>query len=358
MNKQKQGKKFLIKFITIVIFIILIMMSIMYIIDPFLYYRETDNLYWLDSMFVASGLIKNHNYDTAIIGSSMFQNFKMDWFREKLAYEPVNLTLGGLDVEETEMLMENVTREGKAKRMVICFDLISFNSVTSKGRYPEYLYDDNTLNDYKYLLGYESWFKFLPLDIAFNVLYKIVPEKMEEYLSYTDKDVLGERVSKQKFGEEIVKNGYLDSTKTVSKQDTEGMRERLSKRLDEFIMKSDFNRNTDIEYIFVMPPYSALYWYNAEKEGYYNILMDFKEEVVNKLSKYENIRIIDMQTLDEIVDLNHYKDITHYDMVIQEKIVDSIKKADKDLTTENVNESVLKLKELKNEFKENNKDWL
>ena len=358
MQEEIQGKNFVKKFVFSSIIILIIMMLIMYIVDPFLYYRETDNLYWLDSMFVSSGLIKNHNYDTAIIGSSMFQNFKMDWFREKLGYQPVNLTLGGMDVEETEMLMENVVREGKATRMVVCFDLISFNIETSKGRYPTYIYDDNKWNDFKYLLGYEAWTKFLPLDIAFNVLYQLFPNQMQEYVSYTDKDVLGNRVEKQKFGADIVKEGYLDETKTVSKQNTEGMRDRLSNRLDVFIQNCDFEQNSDIEYIFVMPPYSALYWYNAQQEGYYDILMDSKKEVVNKLSKYNNVRIIDMHAIDGIADLNHYKDITHYDMILQEQIVDRIKDETNDLNMENIEESIQKLNSILEQFKEENQDWL
>lgn len=108
----------------------------------------------------------------------------------------------------------------------------------------------------------------------------------------------------------------MDNTKTVSKQNTKDMRERLSERLDVFIKNCNFSENQDIEYIFIMPPYSALYWYNAEKENYYEILMDFKKEVVEKLTSYSNVRIIDMHTTEEIIDLNHYKDITHYDMIL------------------------------------------
>lgn len=358
LNKEINGKKYIKKFLIITLIILVFMMLIMYIVDPFLYYRKSNNLYWLDSMFVASGLIKNHEYDTAIIGSSMFQNFKMDWFREKLNYKPVNLTLGGMDVEETEMLMKNVIRENKAKRMVICFDLISFNIQESKGRYPIYLYDDTVLNDYKYLLGYEAWMKFLPLDIAFNVGYKIMPQFFENYISYTDVDILGSRVNKQKFGEEIVKYGYINGTNTVSNQDINEMRKRLSNRLDVFIENSNFEENKDIEYIFVLPPYSALYWYNAEKQDYFTILLDFKKEVVQKLSKYENVRIVDMHTINEITDLNHYKDITHYDMVLQEMIVDVIKDKSRDLNLSNIDDANKNLIELLEEFKRDNNEWL
>ena len=181
---------------------------------------------------------------------------------------------------------------------------------------------------------------------------------MQEYVSYTDKDVLGNRVEKQKFGADIVKEGYLDETKTVSKQNTEGMRDRLSNRLDVFIQNCDFEQNSDIEYIFVMPPYPALYWYNAQQEGYYDILMDFKKEVVNKLSKYNNVRIIDMHAIDGIADLNHYKDITHYDMILQEQIVDRIKDETNDLNMEDIEESIQKLNSILEQFKEENQDWL
>ena len=107
-----------------------------------------------------------------------------------------------------------------------------------------------------------------------------------------------------------------------------------------------------------MPPYSALYWYNAQQEGYYDILMDFKKEVVNKLSKYNNVRIIDMHAIDGIADLNHYKDITHYDMILQEQIVDRIKDETNDLNMENIEGSIQKLNSILEQFKEENQDWL
>lgn len=356
-NDQMSGKTFVRSFVIFVIIILISMMGIMYAVDPFLYYRDTNNKYWLDSMFVSSGLIKNYDYDTAIIGSSMFQNFKMDWFREKMGYKPVNLTMSGLDIEETEMLVQNVIREGKASRMIIALDMIQFNSTVSKGRYPEYLYDESVFNDYQYLLGYEAWLKFLPLDIAYNVGSKLFPSVVESYSSYTDKDVLGDRASTQKFGKDIVKNGYLSKNGSVSKQNVEGMRERMSSRLDEFIVNCDIE-NKNIEYIFVFPPYSALYWYNSQIEEYYDILIEFKKEIIEKFEKFDNVRLIDMQVVDEITDLDHYKDITHYDMYLQERIVDIIKDGSKDINLSNYEDFFEKMEKLLLQFKNDNEDWL
>ena len=35
-------------------------------------------------------------------------------------------------------------------------------------RFPDYLMDDNPWNDYRYLLGYETWMRFIPIDIALS----------------------------------------------------------------------------------------------------------------------------------------------------------------------------------------------
>jgi len=81
---------------------------------------------------------------------------------------------------------------------------------------------------------------------------------------------------------------------------------------------------SDKQYIFFFPPYSALFWLKTKVEDYFNLLMNGKKEFIQRFNRYENIRIIDMQDCCEIIDLDNYRDATHYNPVIQELIIDKI----------------------------------
>ena len=69
------------------------------------------------------------------------------------------------------------------------------------------------------------------------------------------------------FGEDIVKGKYENNLEAVSKQNVNGMPERMKNRFDK-----DFypvlKNNQDKEFMLILPPYSALMWYEAEQQGY------------------------------------------------------------------------------------------
>jgi hypothetical protein len=85
--------------------------------------------------------------------------------------------------------------------------------------------------------------------------------------------------------------------------------------------------------------------------------MNGKREFIQRFSGYENIRIIDMQDCCEIIDLDNYRDATHYNPVIQESIIDKIVDGSCDVKEENMDMKIEKLEMLIQEFEEANA-WL
>ena len=75
------------------------------------------------------------------------------------------------------------------------------------------------------------------------------------------------------------------------------------------------------EYQIIFPPYSALYWVQAAEEGTFDAELRFKRYIVQYFSDWDNVRMIDMQEIPEITDLDHYMDLVHFDPEIQEMIV-------------------------------------
>ena len=76
MNKKTNFKKWIFLLFVTILAIIVVLVSLAYIIDPFFQFRVKDNKYMLTGRFVSPGLIKNYEYDTLILGSSMTQNFR------------------------------------------------------------------------------------------------------------------------------------------------------------------------------------------------------------------------------------------------------------------------------------------
>ena len=51
-------------------------------------------------------------------------------------------------------------------------------------RFPEYMYDNNRLNDIKYLLGFDTWMKFIPFNIFVVITIRFIPCKIPIYAHY------------------------------------------------------------------------------------------------------------------------------------------------------------------------------
>lgn len=352
MNAKGQAKLWLKKLVSVVTIILLALMAAAYAVDPYLYYRINDNKYMLNSRFVTKGLIENYEYDTVIVGSSMVRNFNMQSFRDKLDYEPVKATMGAMTIAEIELMHQLAMDQEKTERIITNLDMVSFNANEEDNRFPMYLYDDNRLNDFKYLLGYETWMRFIPVDLGINTLYKAGVDLPDKFDRKTSIDLLEDSSAESTYSREQVLETYFNPDLGLSKQDPAEMYQRMTNRFDKFLENIEMQQTLD--YVFLFPPYSALYWYEAEDRGYRTELVEFKKYVIESLEDYSNVRIVDMQDLDLITDLDHYMDLTHFDPEIQEMIVDAIGSGDFDVTVESMDTKIKRLNELVERFKKEN----
>ncbi|WP_455542982.1 hypothetical protein [Intestinibacter sp.] len=354
------SNKFIKKFLALTLAICVLLGAFMYFLDPWLYYRINDkDKYWLDGTFVSAGLIKNVDYDTAVIGSSYFQNFDMDWFREKLNANPVNLSIPGLDLLETETVVNDVLNKDKADILIICLTDYTFETDQDKNRMPKYLFDENKLNDIQYLYSYEAWVKFMPLDVATKAIDKVMPSFTEKYKTFMDRDELGNKNQNYQYGKEILKEQF----KTLKRdreivEDEDAAYNIMKDNFLSYIENIKIKENSNKQYIFVLPPFSAFYWYEMQRENRLDYYLKFEKLVVEEFSKYPNVRLVNTQTLPEVEDLNNYRDITHFNLEIQEKIVDLMKDKKNDLTVDNIEQKQTKIRNMVEEFKKDNADWV
>lgn len=329
-----------------------------YIIDPFFQYRvNTNSHYILNPRLVNGGLAKNYDYNTVLLGSSMVQNYNMSLLSEKYPeVKPVKLSSGGMNIPEMEYLYSFVNI-GNTKDFIINIDIALFNQYGIGNRYPKYLYENGILNKLKYLYGYETWMQFIPADIGMTLYFKIKKDVPLAWRMKTSIDDIGNNSFDVNYSAENVKTQYINGI-SVSPQVMKDMKVRMESTLDSLLAHMEISKHKDIKYTFVFSSYSALYWYHAKKNNYYEPFMDFVYYFNRSIEKFDNVRIAFFFDRKEITDLNYYSDITHFGPVLSDTILTNLYNPKYELSSLNIERRMSTVDSLVNSFIEKNKDWL
>lgn len=320
-------------FFGIVCSLFMIFSLVVYVVDPFFQFRVKDHSYMLNGWFVSGGLIENYDYDTLIIGSSMTQNFDMDKFRDKLEVNPLHIGLGGINRVEIQDFMRIAYQVGKADQYYICTDLTAFTDDTHKSRYPAYLLRQDMLSRVQYFLSYEAWFRYMPVDMALLAANKAgvgLPEKFRYKMSV---DRLGDWGLEYKFGKDIVIDNYINERYAVSQVDTTDLYKWMTEHIDWYLDMFDFDKG---EHIFFFPPYSSLYWCDAQEKEYFHAYLMAKQYFMKKARERGVHTIYDFQSAVFTMDLDNYKDTTHFAPKINDWMIECFAKEDYMVTDKNM----------------------
>lgn len=352
MKNTLSAKRWIASFFALTFLILLLLSGFAYWVDPYFQFRAKDNTYFLSAPYVNAGLVRNYEYDTLIIGSCMIGNFNMDRFRDELHVNPLKVESGGLGPDGIAAYLRFAADAGKASRYIVNIDLATFQSAESA--IPnEYLMKDDLLSRAKYLLGYETWFRFLPVDCGL-MLYKTClgefpPGKLSQRTSI---DENGAWNLSERFGRDIVVHNRLANQYEVSEVDLNGLYDRLIFKIDRFLSGIDFD---SASFTFIFPPYSALYWCDAQDLGYFDTFLAAKNYFIQQLLD-RNCTVYDFQAAEETCNLDYYKDSTHYSSALNHWMTDCFVRGDYLVTKENCELMQKKLIETAAIFRAENPD--
>ncbi len=300
------AKKWIISFTAIVLAIVLLLSTITYIVDPGFQFRVKDNTYFLASRYVAPGLVKNQNYDTIILGSSMTQNFDVPHFEETLGGEVLKIGVSGMNAAETIDYLNLAYNSNKASRFYICIDISSFRTL-GDSKNEEYMFKNDPISNLRYMISYKTWLRYLPLGICTSVLSKF--DKVPSFLSKkTNIDLLDDWSDDHKCSRQTVIKNYLNNSYNVSQVDLNNLEQNLKNTISVFFENIDTEKG---EHILFFPPYSALFWCTAQDSGYFETYINAKEYFY-ELAEQKNCKVYDFQAAPIITDLDNYRDTTHY----------------------------------------------
>lgn len=308
---NKARRKVLIAFFTTAIALLLVIALLVVTIDPFFHYhRPIEGFpYIVDNQLSQNpGMAKNMIYDSAIVGSSMTVNFNTNDFANELGLNTIKLSYSGaLPKDDFNILSfiydeDSYSRQNgdvKAIFMVIDPNVMTADINATKYDLPEYLYDDNVINDINYLFN---------KDVLFQYILKPIIQRQGTDLStvyyswwtpeyYNEQWVMPNYVPAEKVEEVTSKDAYIDSTAI-----------NLEKNILPFIREHE-----ETSFYIFFAPYSVLYWYDVMQENHLDATLYQTEYIANTLLAYDNVRLFDFMDNEEIItDINNYADEIHY----------------------------------------------
>ena len=276
--------------------------AVVRIVDPFFRYHAPDPAgeIWFDQRAQSAGLLRSQEYDTVLMGSSLAANFRAQWFDVYYNAKTVKITFPNGGFGEFSTALDYAFSKQPVKRVIFGLDpnLLARDLADAPSELPEYLYDDNPLNDGQYLLN---------KDVLLRSGYTVLNKLQGRTQPLTDAFMWDGNVY---FSREIAIAAYErpDPTDDVTPADAflAAGRKNLSHVTDWL------EQHPDTEFLFFFSPYSVLFWDKMNRLGQTEAMLTLLEETVDTLLAYPNAQLhFYMADPELITNLDAYADHIH-----------------------------------------------
>lgn len=282
--------------------------SLVVVVDPFEIYHRA----WFynppyesaSQMYAQAGVAKSYTYDSVIIGSSVTENCTPSVYDSALGGRFVKLSMNAGTARDHAKMMEIAFRTHDVRQVVYGLDLFAYSvyHTNQKAVTPDYLYDDNPLNDVNYLLNR-------------SVLLEQIP-KAFAHIGTPDEDASRDSMyywsPPHMPGEEALRAQVRLSSPMPAQKDTARGIELAGLNL-EYNLLPYIRENRDTVFHVFFPPYSLLYWADQAIQGELDSLLAQKALIGRALIAEPNVRLHDFHMhSDWVSDYSLYFDLIHY----------------------------------------------
>lgn len=297
-------------FVSFVLTAFALMIALIVYVDPFFHYHKPlkNFNYVVDNQLTQNpGMAEHLEYDSVILGSSMTVNFETDWFEELMGLKTVKLSYSGAFPKDQSNIMKIIFaskwngQKREVRKVFLGIDVITYTGDVQQTKYPipEYLYDDNPLNDVQYVLNKDVLLQYVLRPMVdrepTNWSHIYASWWTDEY--YSEDWVLHNYEQPDKVEEETSKEEYIAPVEA-----------NLAVNICPYI-----EENPDTEFVIFFPPYSILYWNDVLRENHLEATLEEYRYITQRLNVYDNVTVYFFPACGDIIcDLNHYADYSHY----------------------------------------------
>ena len=324
-----EAKKYIRLTITYTLLTLAVIAILVIVIDPFTRYHAP----WFglapvetDERTTAIGLARNLDYDTALVGSSMSENFNYKWFEDGVfGNRCVKITLQGAHYGDYRLVIDEVLKHKGTKNVVFCLDTYLFTDAASA--FPQTIEDyyaaDIGLSDIHYLFNKSVFYDYLPKFLINNVREGY---NAENAYNWSDD---------YEYSKYAARLAYM--SKRLLKKSDEKPFDVFFENADEFTDSfiEQIKAHPDVTFYLYAPPYSILFWDDVVLRGSSTATICTLEREYKKLLECSNVRLFYFQDdKDIITDLANYRDYSHYNGDINYYMYESMKTGAHEVTTD------------------------
>ncbi|MCQ2548434.1 MAG: hypothetical protein MJ134_00175 [Lachnospiraceae bacterium] len=307
----------------------------MIIIDPYFHFHGpipgfSYRLY--SERYMNDGIVRHFDYDAIITGSSMNQNFKTSTMDSLFGTNSIKVPFSGAGFQEISNLLERALSTNPDIKYVLWgIDYNGFNREydwAGYDDYPDYLYDDNPLNDFAYIWNKTILYEALITD----VIYTLKGNETTTFDEYSSWEVGG--------GWDQIRKTYYRSDEVLPMEPglSEGAKERVQTNIGENIVKL-VKKYPNTQFLFFYTPYSALYWESLTRDGTFWKQLEAEKLTTEMLLDCPNVSLYSFAQMTDITgNVMNYRDKEHYVAAINEKILHWIADGEGLVTKENYEE--------------------
>lgn len=336
----KLSNKFIKSFFIRSILLIILMIALVVIFDPFYqYHKPLAGLKSVltDKEYQCVGTLRTFDYDALVVGSSVCENYNNHWFDEGFDCTTIKAIRSYGATADLCYLLDVAYNNRDLKYVFYNIDPSSLYASTettyeSTGC-PMYLYDTTYLNDISYVLNKDVLMEKIPYMLAFSL-----KSDYDEGDSYN-------WAQWKYFSAELATGMYNRRSLILPMYEENHYENELKGNIA--LLTSLVEAHPETTFKFFFSPYSMLWWDNAYRSGERDLSIYNEKQTIAALLRYDNVEIYYYQDMDEVItNLDNYMDMIHFSKDINKLVCEKLIAGEERLTKENYEDRLQGMYEL------------
>ena len=331
-------KKFFWNTIISTLVILLLIAAVVVVVDPFIHYHAPLGKWAAvetDERSAMVGVAENMYYDTALIGSSMSENFVESWFEDGVfGTDCVKLCLQGAHFDDFTIIFNEVLKHDTTKNVLFSLDtyLLTNTPADYPTTIPDYLYNDSIIDDVYYIWNKDVLLEYLPKFILNN---RWNHYNADNAYVWADSYLCSKEAALAIYNTQRTVQTYDEKSYDTYLENCDIFLNSVTPYIEE---------NPDTTFYFYSSPYSILFWDDSTRRGEAAAEITALTYVFEHLLEYENVRIFYFQDdTDIITNLDNYRDYSHFSQDINYYMYESMRDGNHELTKDTYYDTLINM---------------
>lgn len=287
------------------------------------------------------GTIRNFQYDSVLVGSSLAENFDSSYLDCAYGCSTLKIIRASGSVADLLYYLEQAQERQKLKNIFWSLDIsslaapleVSLNRETA----PWYLHTGTILDDLPYLYNKEILLEKIPSMLAYA--HEGINTGGQAYNWARGKMFCASQATRAYDRGGIVLEGEPEPVDFTGKLDV------ITQNVD--LLRNQAASHPDTVFRFLVPPLSMMWWDCAYVNGELEERIYILDRAVSALLPFENVEIYYFQNEDWIVcNLDNYLDMVHYRPEINQYMLERMAVGENRVTGENWADTLWELRRL------------